>query len=148
MTAPTPTRPKKKAPAPKPRTAVMPPPNDPQGGYQHALADGGGYRHVLEDGVHTPTTCPACLASLALREQVNTMIVGHPLDTIVELADFLAFVAMDCAMPTDATDLDDATLVLRHLSVFSLRIGRWALEIQAAVQHIQGGLAPQPKRTM
>jgi len=55
---------------------------------------------------------------------------------------------MDCAMPTDATDLDDATLVLRHLSVFSLRIGRWALEIQAAVQHIQGGLAPQPKRTM
>ena len=145
----TPTRPKKKAPAaPKPRTAVMPPPNDPQGGYQHALEDGGGYQHALEDGVHTPTTCPACLASIALREQVNTMIVGHPLDTIIELADFLAFVAWDYAMPADATDLDDATLVLRHLSVFSLRMGRWALEIQAAVQHIQGGLAPQPKRTM
>ena len=125
----------------KPRTtkAVEPPP----------VVEFTEWAHEVIDGKHAPPdVCSACRERVVVRDKINLLIAGHPLDNIVMLADFLAYIAIQAATPQSVEELDDALLMLPILSQFSSRLAEWTIQLQRDTQLMQGTIAKAPTRTM
>ena len=112
-----------------------------------AVAESDGYTHrVPVGGAHDPGNCPACAARAVLRDNVNTLMAGHPIDNIIILADFVLFAALETLRVEQGDTLDDQKLGLRLLSVLARRVNDGILAIQDDVRRAESLRAIGPTR--
>lgn len=112
-----------------------------------AVAEPDGYTHRVQvGGAHDPDDCPACAARAGLRDTVNTLMIGHPVDSIIILADFVLFAALETLRVERGDTLDDQKLGLRLLSVMARRLNDGILAIQDDVRRAESVRAIGPTR--